>query len=105
MTDILFEKTQVAPNTVKQIYANDDGIVKEVTTTNLDPLFEANREFAKVKQSSKANGKLVARIDMSIIEHWKHTLGIDWFTADEATKRALLNDPDNVFLRTGGGRL
>ena len=105
MTDILFETTRIDPRTIRKTYANENGDVRDVTITDLDPLIEANKEFAKVEQSRKANGKLVARIDMSIIEHWRHTLGIDWFTADEATKRALLNDPDNAFLRTGGGRL
>lgn len=105
MADVLFETTRIDPRTVKRIYANDEGTVTEVTTTDIDPLLEANKEFAKVEQSRKANGKLVARIDMAIIDHWRNTLGIDWFTADEATKRALLNDPDNMFLRTGGGRL
>lgn len=105
MADILFETTRIDPRTVKRIYANDEGTVTEVTTTDIEPLLEANKEFAKVEQSRKANGKLVARIDMAIIDHWRKTLGIDWFTADEATKRALLNDPDNMFLRTGGGRL
>lgn len=105
MADILFETTRLDPRTVRKTYANEDGTVRDVTITELDPLFEANKEFQKVEQSRKANGKLVARIDMSIIDYWRHTLGIDWFTADEKTKRALLNDPENAFLRTGGGRL
>lgn len=105
MTDILFETTRLDPRTIRKTYANEDGTVTEVTTTDIEPLIEANKEFQTVEQSRFANGKLVARIDMVIIDHWRKTLGIDWFTADEKTKRALLNDPDNLFLRTGGGRL
>ena len=105
MADILFETTRLDSRTVRKTYANDEGTVTDVTITDLDPLFEANREFAKEDQSKNKVGRLVARIDMSIIDYWRAVKGIDWFTADDATKRALLNDPENAFLRTGGGRL
>lgn len=70
---------------------------------DVDPLIDRNKaDLNMVTNSDRwGDGKLVARIPAVIYNDWKQKGYMD----DPAKLKALLNDPDNRFLRIWPGRL
>lgn len=98
------EIENVDSQTQKRLFANEKGDVVEQTIFDPNPTLK-DTEFLRDNQSKSGNGRLVALLPIEVIEMWKQTKGIDWFTATPAEKAAILNDPDNAMFRTGGGRV
>ncbi len=85
------------------------GDLRIVTRQNFIPLIDAARELAKVEQPDLRGGtqrhrQRIASIPQAIYDLWVSVIGhpcednrTEWF------KR--LNDPDNAYMRTGGGHL
>jgi hypothetical protein len=105
MTERLFEIERVNSQTARKVYADEDGNVIEQTIFDPNPTLKDAEFFRDQDVNKRAPGRLVALLPLEVIEQWKREKGIDWFTATEAQKAALLNDPDNSLFRTGGGHI
>lgn len=73
------------------------------TVQDVEPLLDRNKaDMNMVSNSDKwGDGKLVARIPAVIYNDWK----IKGYMDDQEKLKALLNDPDNRFMRIFPGKL
>ena len=105
MTERLVD-TEIIDNQVRRdMFADEDGNIVERTTFDVQPAIDDAKFFRDEGFNRKAPGRLVALLPIELIEKWRVEKGINWFTASQAEKAALLNDPDNAVFRTTGGRV
>lgn len=80
-----------------------DGFTIETVQHNIGEILDANKADYNMATGTDrwGDGKLVARIPMEIYADWKANGWID----DEKKLKALLNDPDNRFMRIWPGTL
>jgi hypothetical protein len=86
----------------------DDNTVVVHTSGDVQPILDANKHDANHGNpwSPSRDLKHVARIPTEIYMIWLHRFGIDALNHEHAAAvRKLLNDPEWMYLRTGGGRL
>ena len=89
-------------NVVEYFIADDDGgFTIETHQTNIDAVLDRNRADLNDASGGWGDGKLVARIPMEVYVDWKAKGWMD----DQKKLKALLDDPDNAFMRTWPGRL
>jgi hypothetical protein len=92
----------------REIIQLDDETLVERSIQDVDPILDANKWDANhaANYSPSRDMKHVARIPLVVAEDWLNKHGIDVLNPDHRDRvRALLNDPDYRWLRTGSGRL
>lgn len=99
MAQELIDVERIDENTVRK-YFSEDGNITEQILQKVDPLLELNSALRNEGYDKKANIRKVAEIPIALIEEWKNVYGFDWFTATQAERAAILNNPDFKFLRT-----
>lgn len=101
--------TSDAADPVETILHRDANQIHIERTQDVEPILKQNkaRRMAGTKANTSKSGDLrhVASIPLTVVEQWMKE-GIDPLNPDHADKvAAKLNDPQNAFLRTGGGRV
>ena len=99
MSEKLIDEEHLDEYTVRRYFA-EDGNISEQILQRVDPLFDENQASRNEGYNKFANVRKVAEIPIALIEEWKVKYGFDWFTASQAERRAILNNPDYFFLRT-----
>ena len=77
------------------------------TTQDVQPFLDFNKEMANSGDgyTPSRDMRWIAKIPLIVVEKWRAEHGIDIFNKDHHAKiRALLNDPDWLYLRTSPGR-
>lgn len=92
---------------VNRFHEHADGSFTIQTLQDVEPYLERNkREALSAAKHGDGIGRKVASIPLAVAEKWRVELGFDILKdRDPAKLRALLNDPDNLFLRTSPGKL
>lgn len=99
MAQELIDVERIDENTVRKYFAEDGNITEQILQ-KVDPVLEINKNLRNEGYDKKANIRKVAEIPIALIEEWKNVYGFDWFTATQAERAAILNNPDFKFLRT-----
>lgn len=99
MTAKLIDVEHIDENTVRKYFAEEDTITEQIVQ-KVDPVLEMNKTLRNAGYDKKANIRKVAEIPIALIEEWKNLYGFDWFTASQAERAAILNNPEFAFLRT-----
>lgn len=99
MSNDLIAEEHLDEYTVRRYFA-EDGNISEQILQKVDPVLNQNQILRNAGYDKKANIRKVAEIPIALIEEWKVQYGFDWFTASQAERRAILNNPDYFYLRT-----
>jgi hypothetical protein len=104
-----FVSTGIDSNGIEDLVAVDDGkIILKRTCADVEPLLERNKALAKSGDGYSPSRDLqrVASIPFGVVEMWKMIHGCDpTARGNEKLLSRLLNDPEWMWLRTGGGRV
>lgn len=87
-------------------YSEEDGRSYIETVQDVEPILDANKRAMAENKNARFDSamNMVASIPLVIIEKYWNEKGIDLIN-DEAEMRKFLNDPDNKFCRTMGGKV
>jgi hypothetical protein len=92
----------------REFFELEKDTMVERVTQDVEPILEANKWDANhaSNYTQERDMKHVARIPLVVAEDWMNKFGVDVLNPDHRDKvRALLNDPDYRWLRTGSGQL
>ena len=95
----LIDVEKIDEYTVRKYFA-EDGNITEQLIQKVDPVLDLNQRLRNEGYDKSANIRKVAEIPIALIEEWKNLYGFDWFTASQAERAAILNNPEYRFLRT-----
>jgi hypothetical protein len=104
-----FVSTGVDGNGIEDFVAYEDGkIILKRTCVDVEPVLDRNKALQNAGDGYSPSREMqrVASIPIGVVEMWKVIYGVDpTARGNERLLTRLLNDPEWLWLRVGGGRV